>query len=249
LFVAYDTTMGGLNDQTTAIGQSKDFRKMFRRLDIVASRCPGKKVVGVYWGTGNLQRPAAEDELAGAPTNVGTAAGRDVVGVIWDDGTIGNGTPLTLNDLEDLTSVASKDAKQIFADGNYGWFFQLGEDERMLRNPLVFQGIAFFKTFVTSTPAAECVNAAGIDTVYAVDNCSAEAIVDGDANDILTVGERVAHQSTPDLGGDLVVLTPKDGAPIVTHGDLTAVQQASIVPTSGTRRIPYMFHWRIPRGL
>lgn len=250
LFAAYGTAMNGLNDQSTAIGQSKDFRKMFRKLDIVSSRCPGQKVVGIYWGTGNVQRPAATDELTAAPGAGGVASGRDVLGVIWDDGIIGGGaSPVTLADLENLTVVASKPATDIWNDGNKGWYWQLGDDERMLRNPLVFQGIAFFKTFVTSTPAAECVNAAGIDTVYAVDNCSSEAIVDSDGNDLLTVTERVAHTSSPDLGGDLVVLTPKDGAPIVSHGDLTAVQAAAVVPGSAERRIPYIYHWRIPRGL
>ena len=50
-------------DQLSPIGYSKDFRKVFRQLELVISSCPGSTVLGVYFGTGNVQRPSATDEL------------------------------------------------------------------------------------------------------------------------------------------------------------------------------------------
>lgn len=237
-----------MNVQTSK-GQSRNWRKLFRRLDLVASTCPGQKVVGVYFGTGNVQRPAADDELNGAPANFGTVGDRDVVGVVWDDDSIAN---IDLTDLADVSGVGKVEARLLFnppdddTEKKYGWYWRLEENERMLRDPLVFKGTAYFKTFVSTSTASECVNAAGTDRVYAVDNCSARAEVAAAAT--ATPEDRVAWEDSVDVGGDLIILTPKNAAPIVTHGNIAKSQQASVTPQDETRRIPFIYHWRIPRG-
>ena len=61
-------------------GEARDFRKMFSRLDLVPSTCTGRKSVGIYFGTGNAQRPTSADELSGAPAVATPAADRNIVG-------------------------------------------------------------------------------------------------------------------------------------------------------------------------
>ena len=50
-----------LSNQAAPRGKSKDFRKIFRKISIVPSTCPGANVTGLYFGTGNVQRPNASD--------------------------------------------------------------------------------------------------------------------------------------------------------------------------------------------
>ena len=58
-----NTNMQDPNSQTSPIGISKDVRHIFRPVQVVPSSCPGPTVVGIYFGTGNVQRPSATDAL------------------------------------------------------------------------------------------------------------------------------------------------------------------------------------------
>ena len=225
--------------QRSPAGRSKDFRKIQRKLDLVSSTCPGKRVVGVYFGTGNSQRPAARDELQDTRLN----SGRDLVGVVWDSPDVEN---LVLGDLQDTTRTPNVDPRMISMQGKRGWYWQLGDDERMLRDPLVFEGTAYFKTYRPMRNAAECSRAEGLDTIYAVDNCSAEAVVDLNGNDEMSVGERKAWTGNTDVGGNFLVVTPKDGAPIVSHANLSSSDRATIRTERGAR-VPRIFNWREPK--
>jgi hypothetical protein len=233
------------NMQAMNQGRSKDFRKFFQRLDLVPSVCPGKKVTGVYFGTGNLQRPSATDELSKQPANNTPAGDRDVVGVLWDDGSIAN---LDLSALKDVTGIEELEENDLVSttqDPKYGWFWQLEKDEKALRRPLVFQGAAYWKTYQPTIAAAECENASGRDRIYAVNNCSAKALVDNPSTN--SIQDREVWSASTDIGGDLLVLSPETGPPLVTHGNLAASQAASLVPAKSTRKIPFIYHWRIPR--
>ncbi len=226
----------------SGVGQSKDFRKVFRRLEIVASTCPGKRVVGVYFGTGNLQRPAALDELEDASlTN-----GRDVVGVVWDSAALP--TKADLTHLADATNTPAVDPKSISKQNKHGWYFQLRDNERMLRDPLVLEGLAYYKTYEPTTSATECSVARGKDRVYVVDNCSAEAFLDRNGNGVKEPGERSAWEGNDEIGGNLLLITPADGPPIVSHGSLGASQSAKLADYRRSR-VPSIFSWREPKGL
>lgn len=230
---------GRLNQRRSS-GRSKDFRKIHRKLDLVSSTCPGKRVVGVYFGTGNTQRPAARDELESRSLN----SGRDIVGVVWDRPGVEN---LEIDDLEDTTAAVSLDPRQIAANRKHGWYWQLADDERMLRDPLVFEGTAYFKTYRPVRSAAECSRSFGADAIYAVDNCSAAPAVDADNDGALTTADRRAWTGNTDVGGNLLVVTPKDGAPIVSHANLSSSDEAVIKRDRGAK-VPRIFNWREPGG-
>lgn len=228
-----------LADQAVSRGRSKDFRKVFRRIDLVPTTCPGQRAVGLYFGSGNVQRPGSTDELA----DPGLNDGRDVVGAVWDTGDLPDGG-LTLADLSDVSGVASIDARAEMGSGKRGWFWSLAQNERMLRDPLVFDSVAYFKTFRPSGSSSECVRSSGIDTVYAVNNCSAKAVVDGPGSPI---EDRAVWSMDGEVGGSLLLLTPKDGSPIVTHANLGKSERADLVQQQ-RRRVPRIFLWREPRG-
>ena len=212
---------------------------MFRKLDLVASTCPGTRVVGVYFGTGDVQRPSAQDGLRDPSLN----NGRDVVGVLWDTPSLPSA--LTIDDLEDMTTVSTKDARLMAASGKRGWYMRLDDDESMLRDPLVFEGTAYFKTFKPTRFAAECTRTTGVDAVYAVNNCSAQAVVDADGDRSYSASERKAWTGSTDVGGNLLVVTPKRGAPIVSHANLTRQDKAQLKKSRNVN-VPRIYMWREP---
>lgn len=224
------------------VGQSKDFRKIFRRLDIVASTCPGSRVVGIYFGTGNLQRPASLDELENPNLN----SGRDVVGVIWDSPALPD--KADINTLFDATKVAKVDPRKLSLNKQHGWYLQLGKNERMLRDPLVLEGLAYYKTYQPVSGASECSVAKGRDRVYVVDNCSAEAFLDRNGNGLKEAGERAAWEGNDEIGGNFLLVTPPDGPPIVSHGSLTTSAPAKLADYRRSR-VPSIFSWREPRSI
>ncbi len=212
---------------------TKDHRKIFSRLDVVESLCPGEPVVGVYFGTGNVQRPLASDELEdGSVTN-----GRDIVGVLWDNGNLGD--DLTQDDFVDVSSSAAIDPVSIYGSGYVGWLLYLNERERMLRDPLVVDGIAYFKTFQPHSEVSACSLTVGQDRIYAVNNCTAAAVAQSSS-----VGgdDRVAWSGTSVMATALTLLAPKNGTPFVVHGDMMSTQQASVAPPRSTR--PGIYLWR-----
>ena len=218
------------------VGASKDFRKIFRRLDLVLSTCPGQRVYGLYFGTGNVQRPAAKDELMDPTVN----NGRDIVGVIWDDGSLPAG--LTEAGLLDATSRFDLTALDIYNQGRRGWFIGLHKHERMLRDPLVFDRVAYFKTYEPTGVAEECGGGSGIDRIYAVNACTAAPAVTAQAGAQRTVSEREVWNGQTEIGGGLFFFTPKDSPVLVSHADITRRQKASLNEKRRSR--PTLFLWR-----
>lgn len=230
---------GDFSSQSSPVGLSKDVRKIFRKVDLVLSTCSGENSIAVHFGTGNVQRPNATDELE----NATITSGRDVVGVLWDNGRISNAT---IRDLEDITSDPKVDPKAARLNGKVGWYFELEEDEKMLRDPLVFLGTAFYKTHSPSNNPQACGNTVGTDYVYAVDNCTGEAAVDSDGNGTKDAGDRRAWSGNQDIGGDLLLFTPRSGKSFVSAGSQTVEEDAAIEQKSTPNVRLYM--WRMPRG-
>ncbi|MGF1511890.1 MAG: hypothetical protein ACFB9M_20540 [Myxococcota bacterium] len=216
-------------------GYGPNFRKIFTRLDVVQSRCPGKEVVGIYFGTGDVQRPGALDLLQDEELT----SGHDIVGVVWDDGSHhGNATQAKL---EDVSKVDVIDPVKIHASGKIGWFFELGEHERMIRDPLVAEGVAFYRSYAPVPSTVACSTSSGVDRIYAVDNCTAEAAFDADGNGLLARSERVKWEGNTEGGADLFVHAPKGTGLIISHGDITVSQEAEV---NVRRRRPGLFLWR-----
>jgi hypothetical protein len=220
--------------------ESRRLRKVFRRVDLVPSSCPGRTVLGVYFGTGNAQRPVATDDPV---STGGFTDGRDVVGVVWDAPDLS--VNLRLSNLTDVTNVVSTDAKTDFASSRRGWYIRLQANERMLRNPLVYDGTALFKTFRPVSPASECSRASGEDAVYAVDNCSA-APTQVPSGVAATTAHRRVWAGATDIGGDFLVVTPRNAAPLITVANLLREESAALVNTQ-LARVPKIFQWREPK--
>lgn len=211
-------------------GTSRDIRRIQRRIDLVRTRCSGKAGIGLYFGTGNMQRPTAMDELPGR---------RDIVGVLWDDGTIDDTTDLA--DLTNVSSTNSISAPTISAAGKKGWYFELRQDERMLRDPLVFARTAYFKTFRATTASTECTPGAGEDAVWSVDSCSAEAYNDANGDGVKQVAERLATTSGGDIGASPTLIATQDTAVVV--GDQGSLSRR----TSADYRKARMLNWRLTK--
>lgn len=231
-----------LDSQTSPVGFSKDFRKIFRKLDLVPSTCPGQRLVGVYFGSGNLQRPTAFDDLQ----NPGLNNGRDVVGVFWDDGNVSN--KFVEADLTDVTNVISANPVELFANGKNGWYWNLAPGERMLRDPIVIQGVTYFKTHHPISQANVCAAGSGQEKIYAVNNCTSKAMSDGDSSGTVgdSAADRAAWTAPGDIGGDPLLMVPMDEGAFITHGDLNTRQKAVV----GTQKKgpPFrLFNWRVPR--
>lgn len=226
-----------INLNSGYLGVDKDHRKIFRKLDLVLSACPGKRVLGIYFGTGDQQRPLAKDELQkNQITN-----GRDLIGVLWDHDALPSG--LTQTGLLDITARQDRTAPDILVkEKKHGWFIQLEPNERMLRDPLVFDGVAYYKTYEPVQLAVECGGGSGIDRIYAVSNCNGAPVTDINGNGSLTLSERKVWNGETEIGGGLFFFTPRDSPVLVSHADLSQQQSASL--NSRGRSRPGLFLWR-----
>jgi hypothetical protein len=194
--------------------------------------------VGVYFGTGNIQRPAARDELTdGRITN-----GGDLIGVIWDTGTTQN---LDVADLTDVTT--DLDLDDVKSEAPNGWYIRLGANERMLRDPIVILGKAYYKTYEPPpTLDQECGGEAGIDRIYTLDNCDGSPAVDGDGDGTPELSDRASWTGATDVGGGILLVSPRGGDVIVSHGDISKAQDG-LLNEGRRRRAPLkLLLWRDP---
>ena len=233
---------------TLAGRQSKDYRKIFVRPEIVVSTCNGSRSVGVYFGTGNLQRPALLDNLEDpAVADLGSASAvsgiRNVFGVVWDRPGLPNN--LGLEDLENVTTVLEV-ADPRAGNGQNGWYIEVPEDAKVLREPVVLDSVAFFKAYQPLTSATECLSATGRETVYAVNNCTAFPASDG-GNGVYEVdsggngGDRVVQQRDADVGGEFLVISRQEEKTAVYN--LTGGEAE--VPGLQETRAVNIFMWRL----
>ena len=225
-------------------GASKDYRKIFTQLDLVISTCPGRRAVGVYFGTGNIQRPAASDALedpavSGFPGTLASPE-RDVVGVVWDTEVLPQGAVL-----DDLTNVTDVEKIVDPADpGNAnGWYIELDEDERMLRNPLVFRGLAYFDLYRPRSAPTECVSAIGESRTLVADNCTAEGFGDFANPSTPNEARTAATRLDSNIGGGFAFVAPNTDQPFVTLG-LDATSKAKLPDRGGGRRAVQLYLWR-----
>ena len=231
--------------------RSQDYRKIFTRLELVLSRCNGARSIGVYFGSGNLQRPASENQLQDqnitrfSNTGQGPFDG-DVIGVVWDSEVLPRPpTGLSLEDLENVTDVTEV-ADTTAGNGANGFFIELPAHEKMVRNPVVFDGIATFKTYHPVAQATECVSALGAETIYQFDNCNAAPFVDTyDSGTVVgdNTSDRITWRGETDIGGGLLVYTPASGKPFLSPPDTDPATRADL-PSRPNRRAMRVYLWR-----
>ncbi len=224
----------------TVTGNSKDFRKIFADLELVRSNCTGATAVGVYFGTGNMQRAGELDNLRDpavadfSNTQAVTPNMEDVYGVVWDY----PGLPqdADLNDLENVTNaIQVVDPRANLATN--GWFIETYG--AVLRAPLVFDGVAYFREFILQSPATECISARSGESTIAVNNCTARPATDGDGSQIVgdSTFDRYVEFTRVDIGGDMVLYTPARGLPTVITGGAAPLKTAP-------RRATKFLMWR-----
>lgn len=216
LLHANNLAAGGL----TMTGPSKDFRKIFANLEIVRSTCNGGSAIGAYFGTGNLQRPALLDNLQtdAITTFMGqyNSVNRNVIGVVWDHPTLP--VDAGLANLENVTFALQ--VADPTASAKNGWLIELYTNAALLREPLVFDGVAYFRTYEPTTPATECFSAVGIEQLYVMDNCTARPTTDGNNNGTIadSFADRFSETTSADIGAAPSLFTPATGTPTVIGG-------------------------------
>lgn len=216
--------------------ESQNLRRIERPLDIFVTGCAGGKQIGIGFGSGNLSRPAATNDLTDAAKVTAEHPGFDVVGQILDAGfTIdnftkplrldasnavavdGQGREVALNTCngECLTDVTNADLADLDAAGFRGFFFRLEVDERMLRDPLTVLGTTFFKTYKPTRAATACDPAIGRDTIYAMNVCSAEPLLGSgataDSGNDYQNARKAQDNESGSIGGNIQVFTPAKG--------------------------------------
>ena len=237
------TNNTGSNGFTIRGRKSKDYRKIFRRLELVTSTCPGRRAVGVYFGTGNIQRPTANDALedvsvTGLSGSVAPSE-RNVIGVVWDEPNLPHNA--SLNDLANVTDLLSIDPTG--ANGNQnGWYIELRDQERMLRDPLVLDGVAYYDVFQPISSASECSGAVGESRTFVVDNCTAEPLLAPSYGQSPDDARTVSARPDSTIGGGFLVLVPSDKEAIVTLG--LDGDGAAALPTRPNSRVLRLFMWR-----
>lgn len=227
------------------VAASKDLRRIFTRLELVLSTCNGGRAVGVYFGTGNVQRPAEVDEFtttapATFPGMQASTKPTDLMGVVWDHYALPQDAGP--EDLENITSAVQV-ADPRSGPAVNGWIIELKADEKVLRDPVVLDGVAYFKTYKPVAAATECNPAVGLEYIYATNNCTGRPVADANGNGTAEVADRLVGGSVNDIGGDLLLFTPQKGEAFVTNAN-TAYQETAALPNRGKVRPVRFFLWR-----
>ncbi len=231
---------------------SRQFRRIETKVDLFLTSCQGSRAVGVSFGSGNKNRPGAIDDLlrpTTAPSVTNYYEGRDVVGTFFDTGidtevrlNVGASPDNTCGGdcLVDATNLREINPK---APNFRGFFFALNDDERMIRDSLTLSGITFYKTFEVTTAASICEPGSGLDRVYALDNCTAEPnAANGSSTSSDPAEARTAYEEVGTGGGELFVVTPESGSPIVSSGSFGGgKQRADLLQSRRTRGYRTLF--------
>lgn len=226
--------MINLNNGRT--GRGRDFRKIFRRLDLVLTGCPGTRAVAIHFGTGDVQHPT-ETQL----TDTQITSGHDIIGVLWD--TSDEQRNLTQANLADVTDHPEMTAGEIRAQNKEGWYISLEKkNERMLRDPFVLNGVAYYKTYSTTKEATSCSGGSGLDQIYAVSNCSGQPRDGGENGQPKKKADRISWTGNSSINSDLFFTAGSQDGAMLSHGDFSTEQAASINQSTGGR--PGLFLWR-----
>ena len=230
--------------------RSEDYRKIYRRLELVLSRCNGSRSIGVVFGTGNIQRVVDVNGGMTDPTIARTSNSAiynddgNVIGVVWDSANLPSpATGLSLADLQNVSDVVEIVNPTVGNAAN-GYFIEFGT-AGMYRDPLVLDGVATFKMRSPLQPATECISATGQDFLMQFDFCNAAPIVDtfDSGTEIDSTSDRLTWTGSTDIGGNLLVFAPPNEAPFIAT-PWTPNVEAARLPGRNNVRAMRVYLWR-----
>jgi hypothetical protein len=175
----------------------------------------------LYWGTGDRLEP------------ITVGGGTERIFAVKD-----TGSAVTISQLENATSTNYSDT-----DEKKGWYLVLaGNGEKVLAEPAVFGGVAYFTTYIPSTGGDVCQQGQGTANLYALGYLTAEAAT-GTGVRSIRVGYGIPT-------APIISLKPGGtGSPdmyvTVSSGDYTSTRtiKAAISPPSPSNRSNMLF-WR-----
>jgi type IV pilus assembly protein PilY1 len=171
-----------------------------------------QSILWIYFGTGDRNHP-----------NNTTAPNRFFA--IKDDPVdMTNGKPLTESDLVDVTTNDADATK------SRGWFFRLGNNEKVLSSADVFNKVVFFSSFTPSNIAA-CGTGVGTAKLYAVQQLTGYAAVDFGLGGALITTNAAAARSK-DIG------TGIPSKPIIVISESGATISTSVIAATTSQQLP-----------
>ena len=177
--------------------------------------------IWLYWGTGDRLEP------------ITVGGGTNSIYAVKD-----TGSTVTIGNLENVTSSTYSDT-----DGKKGWYLNLtGNGEKVLAEPAIFGGVAYFTSYIPSTGGDVCQQGQGTARLYALGYLTA-ASATGTGNRSIQVGYGIPTAPIISLkpGGtgtpDLYVT--------VSSGDYTSTRtvKAAVSPPTQSNRANMLF-WR-----
>jgi len=180
-----------------------------------------KGYLWLYWGTGDRLEP------------ITVGGGSDRIYAVKD-----TGSAVTLANLENVTSSTYADA-----DDKRGWYMVLaGNGEKVLAEPVVFGGVAYFTSYIPSTGGDVCQQGQGTANLYALGYLTAAS-----ATGVGTRSIRVGYGIPT---APIISLKPGGtGSPdlyvTVSSGDYTSTRtvKAAVTPPTMSNRANILY-WR-----
>ncbi|MGE5849675.1 MAG: pilus assembly protein, partial [Candidatus Methylomirabilota bacterium] len=180
----------------------------------------------VYFGTGDRNHPnntTAPNRFYGIKDNVGMA----------------NGSVLTESNLVDVTSNN--------VSATQGWYFKLGDTEKVLASADVFNKVVFFSTFIP-TGTTTCTSGGGTAKLYAVQMVTGYAAVDFSTGVALATTDASKIRSK-EIGAGIpskpVIVLTESGATISTAViAATTSQQLPSNPAPPPSAMRHVLYWR-----
>ena len=175
----------------------------------------------LYWGTGDRLEP------------ISVGGGTNSIYAVKD-----TGSAATISNLENATSTNYADT-----DEKRGWYINLaGNGEKVLAEPAIFGGVAYFTTYIPSTGGDVCQQGQGTANLYALGYLTA-ASATGSGTRSIRVGYGIPT-------APIISLKPGGtGSPdmyvTVSSGDYTSTRtvKTAISPPSPSNRSNMLF-WR-----
>jgi len=185
-----------------------------------------QKNLWIYFGTGDRNHPnntTAPNRFYGIKDNVDMT----------------NGSVLTEANLVDVTSSN--------ANASQGWYFRLGDTEKVLASADVFNKVVFFSSFIP-TGTTTCTSGGGTAKLYAVQMVTGYAAVDFSTGVALATTDASKTRSK-EIGSGIpskpVIVLTESGATISTSViAATTSQQLPSSPAPPPSAMRHVLYWR-----
>jgi type IV pilus assembly protein PilY1 len=190
----------------------------------------GRTQLWIYFGTGDRNHPNATTSSPDTNRFYG----------VWDNTAITNGTHLTESSLFDVTDTGGAITQ--------GWFFKLGNSEKVLASADIFNSVVFFTTF-TPTGDVVCGSGGGDAKLYAVEMKTGFAALDWSNNAVRFTTTSAANPRATVVGTGIastprVTLTDQGTSLSVFTVVGTTSQQLPATPAPPPDFMRRILYWR-----